>query len=353
MVAARASEPDRKEGRMFSKKTVFIVGAGASAELDLPLGGGLAKRISAKMDIRFERGFQPVGTGDLNLFSQITYNRQQHVNEFQSAGWLIRDGILLSRSIDDFLDLHRDDPRVRLYGKAAIVQCILEAERTSKLYFDRNSGVAFSPAKLSDTWLVKFMQMLTPGIPKENVREIFDNVAFVVFNYDRCIEWFLLNALQTVYGIREQDAKSIIDDLEIMHPYGLIDPSVQFGTTQANWLQLADGIKTYTEQVGAGDVVSRIRAIIDRAAHIVFLGFAYHDQNMLLLKPLEELSASKSIFGTAFGMSDSDVDVTGHQIDSWFGGRDARGYRKGMIKIENRLKSAELFDHYAKSLTGG
>src|SRR5579872_3767187 len=150
---------------MFKKNTLFIVGAGASTELDLPLGSVLAKRISAKMDIRFERGFEPVGLGDLNLFNLITRNRQQYANEFQQAGWLIRDGILLSRSIDDFLDLHRKDQRVKLYGKAAIVQCILEAERASKLYFDRNKGVSFTPAKLSDTWLVKFMQMLSPGIP--------------------------------------------------------------------------------------------------------------------------------------------------------------------------------------------
>jgi hypothetical protein len=36
--------------------------------------------------------------------------------------------------------------------------------------------------------------MLTPGIPKENVREIFNKIAFIVFNYDRRIEIVLLNA---------------------------------------------------------------------------------------------------------------------------------------------------------------
>ena len=44
-----------------------------------------------------------------------------------------------------------------------------------------------------DTWLVKFMYMLGRGVPKENVREIFDNVSFIVFNYDRCVEFFLRN----------------------------------------------------------------------------------------------------------------------------------------------------------------
>jgi hypothetical protein len=32
---------------MFRRKTIFVVGAGASAELDLPVGSELAKRIPA------------------------------------------------------------------------------------------------------------------------------------------------------------------------------------------------------------------------------------------------------------------------------------------------------------------
>jgi hypothetical protein len=300
---------------MFKKKTVFVVGAGASAELDLPPGSILA-------------------------------------NELQQAAWLIRDGILLSRSIDDFLDLHRNNSHVKFYGKAAIVQCILEAERGSNLYYDRNQDIEFKPAKLSDTWLLKFMQMLTPGIPKENARQIFDNVAFIVFNYDRCVEMFLLNALRTVYGMHEEETRSIVHDLNIIHPYGVIDGSVPFGATRANWAQLANGIKTYTEQIGAADVMTNIRAAIDGAEHIVFLGFAYHDQNMTLLKPSKNFDNYKSIYGTAFGMSDSDVRVTIAQINSWFEPK-ARPQPQGMINIENRLKSAELFDYYAKSLTGG
>jgi hypothetical protein len=134
---------------MFKKKTVFIVGAGASAEFDLPVGNALAKRISAKMDIRFEHGFKPTGVGDLELFEQITSQRQKYANEFQNSAWLIRDGILLSRSIDDFLDLHRNDPRVKLYGKAAIVQSILEAERGSKLYFGPEQPIRqFQPGEI-------------------------------------------------------------------------------------------------------------------------------------------------------------------------------------------------------------
>jgi hypothetical protein len=40
-------------------------------------------------------------------------------------------------------------------------------------------GEGFNPDKFANTWFVKFMHMLGRGIPKENVREIFDRVSFV------------------------------------------------------------------------------------------------------------------------------------------------------------------------------
>ena len=46
------------------------------------------------------------------------------------------------------------------------------------------------------------------------------------------------------------------------------------------------------------------------------------------------------------------MNVTSYQIVPWFTKRNVMGYRETMIKIENKLKSADLFDHYAKSLTG-
>jgi hypothetical protein len=234
---------------VFKRRTVFIVGAGASAEFGLPVGGGLAQKIARMMDIRFEYGTKPIGEGDMQLYTQLTNGMRDHVREFQQAALLIRDGIQLARSIDDFLDMHRSSQFVVTYGKVAIVKAILEAENSSTLHFDRFKNETFDTSKVADTWLVKFMQMLGPGIPFENIQSIFSNVSFVVFNYDRCIEFFLLHALQRLYGISEEDAKKTIATLTIIHPYGVIAPSVEFGTAGRNYIELANGIKTYTEQV--------------------------------------------------------------------------------------------------------
>jgi hypothetical protein len=346
---------------MFNRKTLFVLGAGSSAEVDLPVGKTLAQNIGRKMDILFELGHKPIGSGDMDLYNQMTGQFRNNVQEFQSAALLIRDGIGLAQSIDDFLDIHRNNAHLNLYGKAAIVKAILEAERGSKLYFDRNAGTEFDASRLANTWFVKFTHMLSRGIPRENVREIFDHVSFINFNYDRCVEHFLVNALRKLHGIREGEAVSIVDDLNIIHPYGAVDVTVPFGATRANYRELAAGIRTYTEQIGEDNIRQRIANEIDQAECIIFLGFAYHRQNLSILAPNTPISP-KPVFGTAYGMSDADVDVTSHQLDTWFSGNMSRAagvktnFKVGVrpnIQLENKLTSAALFDNYARSLSGG
>ena len=301
------------------------------------------------MDIRFDFGTKHIGSGDLDLFLQVTRQMQIDSQRYQEAALLIRDGIVFSQSIDDFLDQQRNDTYINLYGKAAIVKAILEAEQKSKLYSDNIA--TFRPDNFTDTWFVKFMQMLGRGVSKENIRNIFDRVSFIVFNYDRCLEHFLLHALQQAYGIRRDEAEAILSGVRIIHPYGLVDKAVPFGTARTNYVQLADEIKTYTEQIDAADVIAQITAEIERAECVVFLGFAYHSQNMRLLRrPGDPLPMKPMIFGTACGLSNNDVLVVSNQFYDWF---QTPGPRTGAAQLENKLTCAGLFDNYAKSLTGG
>jgi hypothetical protein len=338
---------------MFNKQTVFVLGAGSSEEVGFPLGKALAQTIGRKLDIKFEHGFQPLGDADFDLFGQLVQTRQNERQQFQQAGWLIRDGVGLVQSIDDFLDLHRSNALANQYGKAAIVKTILEAERASKLYFSPFEGAQFNTAKFADSWFVKFMYMLGRRIPREAVQTIFDHVSFIIFNYDRCVEFFLLNALQQLYRISDTEAKSILSTLRIVHPYGTVPANIPFVHTNVNCAALTNSIKTYTEQIADTVILEKVIDELEQAEHIVFLGSAYHDQNMALLRhSTDDLSPSKRIFGTAYGMSQSDVDIVGLQIDAWFTGHNPSVYRTDMIRLENGLKCAGLFDNYAKSLTG-
>ena len=117
-----------------------------------------------------------------------------------------------------------------------------------------------------------------------------------------------------------------------------------------NYVSLAEGIKTYTEQANS-DLQGTLSEMLENAQHIVFLGFAYYDQNIALLTPGEDLG-DKKVYGTAYGMSDSDVEVVMQQIRRWFR-QDGfvAAHTQSWITIENKLKCADLFDNYAKSLT--
>ena len=106
---------------MFRTKTVFILGAGASHEVDLPVGSRLAEIISDKVDIRYDHG-HPGESGDRRLYTTLVAKYGRDASHYQHAGWLIRDGVLLTNSIDDFLNRHAaSNPRAVEYGKLAIV----------------------------------------------------------------------------------------------------------------------------------------------------------------------------------------------------------------------------------------
>jgi hypothetical protein len=338
---------------MFNRRSLFVCGAGTSFEAGLPLGVGLAKAIATKMDVRFTQGgYLPTGGGDFDLYDEIKQRLPNQQNEYQRAAWLIRDGLGFAQSIDDFLDQHRSNAQVNAYGKAAIVKTVLEAEKASALYFNPFDGGRFKGEELANTWFVKFMYMLGRGIPKENVRQIFDNISFIVFNYDRCIEYFLLHALQRLYSIGENEAAAIMDDLSIIHPYGSIGSlrDVPFGTTRADYVALAKGIRTYTEQVG--ETAGEIAVEVARAKCIVFLGFAYHSQNLQIIRP-EPLIPTIPMYGTAYKMSDADVEVVSQRLADYFLPNVGMQTRRSQIKLENKQTCADLFDNYARSITGG
>lgn len=136
-------------------------------------------------------------------------------------------------------------------------------------------------------------------------------------------------------------------------------------------MNLSTRIKTYTEQIEQESTLTSIRNAVRHAECIVFLGFAYHKQNMrLLFKEHVVPKRTKPVFGTALGMSDADKsEVTSILIDLFPEEDDAEEQRNtgpfeirlprmtaikmnDHIHVENELTCAKFFDHYAKSLAG-
>jgi hypothetical protein len=122
--------------------SLFVIGAGASAEAGMPTGKQLIDTIAERLDYRIEHSSLREGSGDrdiLDILQQKT-NTREGIMACLQAAWRIRDGIIYSKSIDSFMDGHRHDERIQLCGKLAIVKSILEAEQSSSPHKFRSDG---------------------------------------------------------------------------------------------------------------------------------------------------------------------------------------------------------------------
>jgi len=264
-------------------------------------------------------------------------------------------------SIDNFIDCHAGDGQLELCGKLAISRAILDAEKDSSLYVDP-TGRKQHPnySALGTTWYSAFMQLLTQNCRIAYLPERLARITFVVFNYDRCVEQFLFHGIQNYYGIDAEAAARLLTHLRIFHPYGAVgtlpwqrQPNpIAFGeqVSPKQLLDVAAGIKTFTEGTDphASDI-KELRESLRGATTLLFLGFAYHQMNLKLLKPEvpHGKPADVRYFGTASGMSDSDVDLVKDDLVAM------ASVQPGCVVLRNDLKCAEFFREYWRSLSLG
>jgi hypothetical protein len=343
--------------------TLFVIGAGASKEAGMPTGKELIDIIAGKLNYRLESGVLRSGEGDadiLDVLQQQTETREG-IMALLEAAWRIRDGIIYSKSIDSFMDVHRHDERIQLCGKLAIVKSILEAERKSMLFVDSDTGKFQNTNDLKNTWLFDFAKNLNDGVPKSEISRIFEKVTFVVFNYDRCFEHFMFHALQELYGIDEPAASEVMQGLNVIHPYGTIGElpwqsaeGIPFGfvANRANMEHMARRIKTYTEQIEKSEALGSLKTAVFKADTLVFLGFSYHPENMKLLT-IDARGDTERVFGTAKGISAADIAIIQGQLRKMIGGKPldvgGRGPESEQMFIKDETCAA-LLQEFSRSL---
>lgn len=336
---------------MFKPNTVLIVGAGASQEAGLPLGTELVEDIAGL--ISFERNEL---TGHLLERSEFVRDMKNYagldkVHQFERAAAQMIAGMRSAESVDRFIDRNRDNEFVRTLGKAAIVRTVSFKERKSKLFTDKGGPIR-GMSEIDETWYWTLVRMLLEGSPSPE--KLFDDIAVVCFNYDRCIEHYLTCELMRSYHIDRKEAAKLVDRLTIWHPYGTIAPldtqelnGIAFGdheSVSGRCFQLASRIKTFTEQHEDRDMISAIRARIRSAETVVFLGFGYNKQNLDLIEP-DAPTKVKWIVGTGYGLSDSAKSVVEHQrLAPWDKGDPPT------IEVK-QMKCAELLNYYRMFLS--
>lgn len=281
-------------------RTLFVVGAGASVDFGLPVGTRLAFRIA-----ELASGSELTGN-DFTVADLVRHNYGHDRPECDRRLVSLDDiaaRVTTASSIDRFIDRERHDPLTAELGKVLIVAAIAEAERNSKLFSKRGW-------EASRSWCQKLVELILENAYADKQEDIGRNVSIVCFNYDRCLEFYLVNALALALKIDQRAAANIVQQIEIIHPYGTIGDlpgfhkegnPIEFGRMdfrgRALWTQ-SNSISTFTEAIDEGKKLE-IGKMVASADQIFFLGFAYYKQNMDLLSP-GVVTARKRVFGSAF-----------------------------------------------------
>lgn len=261
---------------MITTKTVFVLGAGASVPFGYPTGIELSDQI-----IRNEHVDPLVGTG---LFDK------DRLREF-------RDSFVLSgkASVDAFLE-HR--PEYVEVGKAAMAALLIKKELMGPLFDTQGSN-----------WLRHLYSAM--NATQESFPE--NRVAFVTFNYDRCVEHFFATALKNSYGITDVEAHNLLGDVPVIHLHGHLgllphqNPAGRPYEPVVNSNAVSNCIKTikivHEDPDAAGDNdFQKAIDLVGTAQRLYFLGFGYGSTNSERLS-LATLPHDRGK-GSAFGLTD-------------------------------------------------
>jgi SIR2-like domain len=347
---------------MFKSKTLFVIGAGAGVEINMPLGGDLSEKIAKLLWNSGQYFAGNVNSSQIhNLFNEVARDGRFYWSDLDKAANQISEAVRVALSIDTFLDSYQHSEAHKFVGKLGIAKAILNSERASKLAPNAQRTSPFPLTGVSGTWLVNLAQLLFTGRDQREAAGVLDEVAFINFNYDRCLEVFLVRALKVYFDLGEADAQRIVRNARIYHPYGRLgsvfsgdDDFLPFADDRANPIPASERLSTFTESIADQGLLTGIQQAYAEAKTIVFLGFAFHEQNMRVLGEQADKTrpkAADNVYATTYGVSDSDAAIIRNQIGASLRGRGPRPAETYIRTFPGSC--SQLFAEYWRSLTQG
>lgn len=349
---------------MLKNPTVFIIGAGAGVDIDMPTGAQLIGQMAREVDFRFTH--REMKSGNSTIFQGVRTagaRKNLDLDKLAVAGRNITQGLPYARSIDSYIHTHRDNEEIKTVGKVAIAKIILEKERQSKLFIDTTKGNAGFRDRdgVHRSWLNDFMYLLHEGVvASDKLDEIFGNIAIINFNYDRCVEHFLWKSIQDLFVVSADRARQLLSRARICHPYGIVAPlpwqnseGMPYGGDPVGYdvdlAAFAENIRTFNEEVAVTRELQEAREWIRRATNLIFLGFHFHKQNMDIIRPVEptKIASRRRAYASTFGRSDSDQEIIGDRITHLMS-ESSTGVTSSFVRSDCKA----LFVEYGTALLG-
>lgn len=281
------------------KKTVLILGAGASHGYGFPVGSGLRKKILSLRDDQVASNAMSIGLQSIRQFTDAFKTAQSY-------------------SIDSFLARRSEFVGV---GKAAIAYVLLQCESKADVFNEENP----------DHWYQYLVNKLTT-----DAWDSFDPswLSIVTFNYDRSLIHYLVTAIQNTYNKSLEEVVHRLKALEIVHVYGSLgDPfqlgknfSIPFGGIDEDNFHIyvkeaAKELVIIPEGRNESPTVEAAQKKIQSAQQIGLLGFGFDPTN------IRRLGAPNSF------LQNVDVGIQKHAV----------GTRKGLTRAESMKAISQLF----------
>ena len=359
-------------------RSVFIIGAGASNEIGMPIGTDLRNNIiDILTKVKNHRTSRVLGGNksslDMELPDHIKAARdaileykRYSIKEVDKSIFNLDEIIIsleLTSSIDNLLYDFRDVPEIQAIGKIAIVSAILRAESDCALGKTSNNH-KIKPT-LEGTWYYSLFLELNKQANLNTFIRRLSNVYFIIFNYDRTLEYYFYNSIRRFYKTTADETADIINNMNIYHPYRQVgflefqreEIKTEFGFIDIdNIYAISSLIKTFMlDNFNDDEDYKKARSFLYEAEKIFLLGFAFYPQNIDLLFPNKIKNSMKDDREIIISLSNSNYYGTFYKIS-----KINQGDIVNRIKAKNERissfftfegKCVDFFDEFANIIS--
>lgn len=295
---------------MFNKKTILILGAGASWHMGYPTGNTLIKKM-------VETQYCP----EEPKFTIQNKKISTKVEEFVA---LLRD--MEPLMIDTFLSYHNDCQNI---GKEILTYELLNIRED---HMDRVFG------RNSKSWYRYIVNSLITGCKEpEDILENNRNLTVVTFNYDISLEYYLLDRLKKIDFFKNV-VDEFISELKIIHVYGQLQKFKKLKEFSWDLKEISDDrdnalalqyfytdLKSYYDtktgqnfcynnsgnSIGAKAIAKEVVPLLKNNIEIIGNNKWNDIENERIQKIRDELSSdeAKNVYALGFGFHDANMQL--------------------------------------------
>lgn len=293
---------------MITKKSLLVLGAGASAPYGFPTAHELRKRILSDFALKLRVLMELDFPGELEA-RYIASETDELANKFGFSG---------IDSIDKFILFN---PHLERIGKYSIAVTINDYETRSTF------REKMEKEKEEEDWYSYLYNELIEEIEHANDlpdSPSFQNLRIITFNFDRSLEYFLYQSLLNSFeNLDNKSMLELIKQIGVHHVFGQIgslpyyeSPLVVNYRDKIKFGQLSEICEQINIVAPENQNQSKYRELVEWADKIFFLGFGFDMENMEILDMFGALDPKKSIYGTAVNLDEKEISkIKTHIID--------------------------------------